>query len=280
MPAAWFGVAVGAIGLLNSLSAADDADILRRESQAKQAKYNLAKMEIAANIQARADAIFGVWQSYYLPVELDTLNEICSEPEAIANKLVVAQRARAELAKIYAVAKKQQAYCLTPQQIGLRLESEVSLSIRQAETTAGVIRSAVRTEEARVRLVNAQNLTNRMNIINSGRQHNASSVAALAAASAEYDQLSKAQAQNIADASRAVGRGLAMAVTNGQEILKSAKNIGSTIQYQQPIQIEPYKDAFERQDLRREPINVTVNVDAPIAANSPEAGYDNFTENP
>jgi hypothetical protein len=278
MPFAWAGLAVGAIGLFENLSAADNANALAKESKAKQAKYNLEKIKIAENIQFRADQIHNVWLSYYLPIELATVNEICSEPLVIANKEVAAQRARAEIAKIFAVAKRSQVYCLTPQQVGLRFESEVALNIRQAETTAGTIRVAVRTEEARVRLVNAQNLANRMNIINSGRGHDASSVAAVAAAAAEFEQLSKQQAKNIEDASRAVGRGLAGAFTSGQEIVKAAKNIGSTIQYQEPIQVEPYRDAFERQDLRREAVNVTVNVNQKTEDGNLEAGFDNFKE--
>lgn len=256
------GLGISAVGLYENLSAAEDASRLGKESREKQAKYNLEKIKIAKQIQDRANQIHGIWITYYLPREIETINEICSEPLAIAHTKVVSQRAIAEISKVFAVAKKNQVYCLTPQQVGIRLESEVALSIRQADTTAGQVRIAVRTENARVNLLNKQRMASRINIINPGRRYAAETGSLLATAAAEYGALSKQESENIANASRAVGRSLAGAVTNGQEILKAVKTYGSTIRTQEPIIQEPiYKDFFERQDARVQPLNVTVNVD-------------------
>lgn len=247
------GAVVGVVGLLSSLSAADEADQLRRESQEKAAKYNLAKQQIAAQIQDRANAIHGVWTQYYLPCEIATVEEICSEPLVVANRGVVAQRAVGEMAKVFAVAKKAQQYCLPPQAVGLRMESDISLSIRQADMTAGLVRVAVQTEDARVALLNAQRMNDRMNIINPGRGHNASVTSALTAASSVYDGLAKETAKTIEDASYSVGRGVYGVISGAKEVLKASKSFSSPLQEQEQIKNDPqsqYKDAFERGALK------------------------------
>lgn len=256
------GLALSAYSLYNSISAADDASALRRQQDLKQSKYNLEKQKLAQLIQERADAVMGVWTNHYLPVELATLNEVCSEPDEVARVALVAQRARGEIAKIFTLARKHHTFAVAPQQVGLRLESTIMLATKQADTTAGLIRTVTLQEHARVKLVNSQNLVNRMNMINPGRGHNAVVTTALAAAGLEYDRLSKEAAKNVDAASYAIGRGLSSALTSGQEVVKGFNTLNSSGAFRgaDPITREPvYRDAFERQDARIQPLMVTIS---------------------
>ena len=260
-----FGVsslAISAFSAYNSISAADDASALRRQQDLKQSKYNLEKQKLAQLIQDRADAVLGVWTNHYLPVELATLDEVCSEPDEVAKIALVAQRARGEISKIFTLARKHQTFAVAPQQVGLRLESTIMLATKQADTIAGLIRTVTLQEHARVKLVNTQNLTNRMNMINPGRGHNAVVTSALAAAAMEYDRLSKEAAKNVDAASYVIGRSLSSALTSGQEVVKGFNTLNSSGAFRGAEQItkEPvYRDFFERQDARIQPLLVTIS---------------------
>lgn len=240
------GLGLNAYSTYNSMSSADNADKLRRQQEAKQAKYNLERQKLAGMIQERADEIFNVWTGNYLPVEQATLNEICNETIEVARVALVSQRARGEIAKIYAVAKKHRVYSLAPQQVGQRLEADIMISTKQADTTAGLVRTMVKQEQARAKLVNAQRLANRMNIINAGRGNTVAVTNALAAVAKEYGRLSEEAAKNVNDASYVVGRGLFGAVNGSMEIVKGVKalNASGALSMPDPITREPvYRDA-------------------------------------
>lgn len=259
------GLGLNVLNTISSMSSADAADALRRQQEAKQAKYNLERQKLAAQIQARADAIFSVWANNYLPVELATLNEIASATIDTARVALVSQRARGEIAKIYAVAKKHKVYALAPQQIGQRLESEIVIATKQADTTAGLVRTMVKQEQARAKLVNAQQLANQMNIINAGRGNTVATTSTLISLAKEYGRLSDEAGKNIDEASRVVGRGLFGAVNGSMEVVKSFKNLNASGALAMPdsIQREPMlSNTLLRDAPRAQPFMVTLQVDS------------------
>jgi hypothetical protein len=254
------GLALSAYSTSAAMSSADNNDRLRRQEEAKQAQFNKEKLEIADQIQARADAIIGVWTGSYLPVELATLAEVCSEPVEVARIALVSQRARGEIAKIYEIARRKELYCLTPQQVGLRLESEIMIATKQADTTAGLIRTVIKQEEARVVLVNAQRMSNKINMINPGRSQIAASTSALMAAASQYDKLSKEAAKNVEDAAYSIGRSVQAAVSNGSELLKGAKGLNAMgiFKMPEPIRQEPRVEFGPPQEKDVKPFVLTV----------------------
>jgi hypothetical protein len=272
MPFAWAGLAISAFGLYTSMSAADNNDRLRRQEEEKRAKYDKERLQIAAQIQDRADAVFNVWTSYYLPVELATLGEVCSEPEEVARTALVSQRARGEMAKIYAVARRRELYCLNPQQVGLRLESEILIATKQADTTSGLVRTAVKREEARAALVNAQNKSNKINMINPGRAQVAASTSALVAAARNYEKLSKEAALNVQDAAHGVGRGVQATISNGAELLKGVKSLNDIGVFKLPdaIKPEPRVDFGPPQEKDIKPFVLTIETSQVDSTNTVE----------
>lgn len=224
----YLGAFLEVIKFFQAADAADASAQQAKESKEMAAKYALEKMEIAAQIQDRADLLHEIWATYYLPCELATLNEICNEPIAVANIGVVAQRAVAEMIKIFTTTKKAQSYCISPQQVGTRLEMAVTTSVRQADMTSGLVRIAVQTEEARVNLLNAQRMADRINIINPGRGYDADTISALEAANTLYTGLAKEEAKTIEDSYKAMGRGIAMAVSSASDIYSSMPSGGNT----------------------------------------------------
>jgi hypothetical protein len=197
----------------------------KREQQEKQAKFELAKAQIASQIQGRANEIHSVWTTHYLPQELATLAEICSEPDVLPNIALVSQRAAAEVAKTFAMNTKIATYGVSPQHIGVRAEIAFDMATKHADLLAGVTMSQVQAERRRVDLVNKQNRENRMNIINAGRNNRVGVESGLKATAAMYSDLSKDAADAIGKAGYVQGRAISSLVTQGEEILKG-KNEG------------------------------------------------------
>jgi hypothetical protein len=243
--AAGFGIVSGIASLFGAWDAQEqNAQAIKeaKEQREKQAKFTKAKLEISQSIQDRANAIHSVWQSNYLPCELETLNEICAEPDVVANEAVVAQRAIAEAAKIFATKKRKAVYCLAPQQVGQRAEVEFVLSTEQADLATGLVRAQIEAERGRVRLLNAQNLQNRMNIINPGRGHSAGVANGLNALSDLYSGLIKDSQSAIDNAAKTQGRAIASLIDTGEQMLKPNSSMRTLLRGQDATdkQVKPY----------------------------------------
>jgi hypothetical protein len=261
-----FGVVSAGIGLTSLFSAwdAQEQNTLAiteaKEQREKQAKFTKAKLEISQSVQDRANAIHSVWQSNYLPCELATLNEICAEPDVVANEAIVAQRAIAEAAKIFATKKRKAVYCLAPQQVGQRAEAEFVLSTEQADLASGLVRAQIEAERGRVRLLNAQNLQNRMNIINPGRGHSAGVTNGLAALSDLYSGLIKDSQSAIDGAARTQGRAIASLIDTGEQLLKPNSSLRTYLRGQDATdkQVKSYTSGTNQAVP-----NITVSVNSP-----------------
>jgi hypothetical protein len=216
------------LNLWSSWQAIDNTETARREAKAqreKEVKFSLEKLKIAQNVQSRADQIHSVWRDHYLPCEIATVNEICSVPDAVANEAVVAQRAVAEVAKVFATKKRSAIYCLSPQHTGARAEVEFKISTEKADLAAGLVQQQVAAERARVTLLNNQNMQNRMNVINPGRGHAANVGDSLLKLSDIYSGLIRDSDEALANAARTQGRALASLVSTGEDLIKGGRKL-------------------------------------------------------
>lgn len=239
---AYYNIAIGVIGLVSSMSAADSAAAAsssatkeKREQQEKQAEFELAKNKIAQQIQGRANEIHNIWTSYYLPQELVTLAEVCSEPEVQPNLALVSQRAIAEASKKFSLARRSATYGLNPQHVGVRAEVEFDIATQQADTISGLVLKVVKAERERVNVVNKQNLDNRMAMINAGRGHTVNVSSGLNEAAKMYSDLSKDAQQAIANAGYVQGRALHTLVEQGKEVVKGKNPLINLLRGQDSI---------------------------------------------
>jgi hypothetical protein len=166
--------------------------------------------KIAQRIQDRADELHGVWSGSYLPCELATLSEICSEPKRVADLNLVAQRAIAEVSKRFSVARKKALYCMPANCVGASCEIETRMAVDQARSEAWQAQASMRAEEARIDVINAQRLNNRINIIATGRNGTSQASSALSAAAGIYGKLAEQAAGAFNGAIATAGRFAAM----------------------------------------------------------------------
>lgn len=187
-----------------------------------------AQSAIAQQIQDRANQLHAVWAEQYLPCELATLAEVCAEPKQVADLFVTAQRAAVEVTKRFGVARQRALYCLPASCLGQRCETEYMLARDQARAEAWQANAAMRAEEARVELANAQRLNNRMAMINPGRGGTAVAANALGSAAQIYDGLAK----------QAAGAFNGALATAGRFIQGAASGIGNIDWTQQPAKVD------------------------------------------
>jgi hypothetical protein len=150
---------------------------------------------IARRIQNRADGIYNIWQTNYLPCELATLAEICNQPLYVPQYEAVKQRAIAAVKSQFAAVRKQATYCLDAQCVGQKCEIDRTIDLEEARSVGFAIQAAYRAEESRKDLKDAQRLNDRLNVSNVGRGYVANSNSALNSA-AQLFQQSAQQAQN------------------------------------------------------------------------------------
>ena len=229
-------IGVSLFGMFSGASAAEDAAALRAAEQERQAKFNYAKLSIAQSISDRANQIHGIWTGYYLPVETQTVQEICAQPVESPHLAVQRKRAMAEVIKASARRLKAELYCIAPQQTGVRQEAAVSVAIMQAELVTATALASTRVELARVRAKNMQRLNDRINIANGGRQHNVSTTDTMLMAARQYDKLSKEAEANSNLASQMLGRSVGLAITSGRDFLKTTNMMPNQMSGQDPIQ--------------------------------------------
>jgi len=172
-----------------------------------------AQSAIAQQIQDRANQLHAVWAEQYLPCELATLAEVCAEPKQTADLFVTAQRAAVEVTKRFGMARQKALYCISASCVGARCELEYMLARDQARAEAWQANAAMRAEEARVELSNAQRLNNRMAMINPGRGGTAVAANALASAAKIYDGLAQQAAGAFNGALATAGRFIQGAAT-------------------------------------------------------------------
>jgi len=165
-----------------------------------------AQFAIAQQIQDRANQLHAVWAEQYLPCELATLAEVCAEPKQVADLFVTAQRAAVEVTKRFGMARQKALYCMSASCVGARCELEYMLARDQARAEAWQANAAMRAEEARVELANAQRLNNRIAMINPGRGGTAVAANALASAAKIYDGLAQQAAGAFSGALATAGR--------------------------------------------------------------------------
>lgn len=257
------GLGLNLYGAYESSQAAAASAAERKKIAEKQAQYNLAKTTIAKAVQDRSNEIIGVWSGYYLPREVATVNEVCSEPVENANLDMAKYVALGEVIKVYANAKKAKTLCVAPQQIGIRQEVEVLMSIKQAQHISATQRLAVKTENARVRMKNQQRLNNKINMINAGRGHGAHSTGVLEAAAREYSDLSKQLDKDLSTAAYVMGRSLNGLVTAGQEVLKQSGAFGAMFQKQEDIRPLMISPVTQQNDQSNNSGNTIININPP-----------------
>lgn len=144
---------------------------------------------IAQQIQTRANELHAAWSGIYLPRESEIVNEIYSQSEYTPQTELRSLEAQAEVARQFAIAKKNALYCLSVSCEGAVCDTERKLSIAEARAKAWQIQSAVRQEEAKADVKNAQIRSDKVQVLNLGRGHAAAAGTLLQAAAGIYESV-------------------------------------------------------------------------------------------
>lgn len=144
---------------------------------------------IAQQIQTRANELHAAWSGTYFPRESQIVNEIYSQSEYSPQTELRSLEAQAEVARQFAIAKKNALYCLSVSCEGAVCDTERKLSIAEARAKAWQIQSAVRQEEAKADVKNAQIRSDKVQVLNLGRGHAAAAGTLLQAAANIYESV-------------------------------------------------------------------------------------------
>jgi len=144
---------------------------------------------IAQQIQLRANELHAAWSGTYFPRESQIVNAIYSQSEYTPQTELRSLEAQVEVARQFAIAKKNALYCLSVSCEGAVCDTERKLSIAEARAKAWQIQSAVRQEEAKADVKNAQIRSDKVQVLNLGRGHAAAAGSMLQAAAGIYESV-------------------------------------------------------------------------------------------
>lgn len=134
---------------------------------------------IARRIQDRADEQHALWQTFYRPHEIATVNEVTSAPLVTPAYGAARQRVRAQYLAMLDTAKRDALRGVDTQCVGARGDVTRAMDLRAAGLTAFGVEAAMRAEENRAHLRNRERMADRLHVLADGRNVHHSSVNAL-----------------------------------------------------------------------------------------------------
>ena len=161
-----FGAGQGVSGVAQAAAMVTVATLQYRTWQSQIDKADA----IARRIQDRDDEKHAVWKNVYFPHEQATVAEIAARPMRTPAYAAVAQRVTAQYRSQIDRAKADALFQLDAQCVGARAEAIRSLELHGAGLTAYGVEAALRAEEARTDVINAQRTADRLTVLSHGRQ--------------------------------------------------------------------------------------------------------------